>query len=184
MDIQVASNFERYLFYKLGRDSAALCGKMAELDRTGSLSVPLDEKGAVDERFIAGAANREQVLETIGHFHRDYDYLLDPHTAVGVSVAMRALAENSPACNAPVRAKLHPYGPRRLGALQDAPVICLATAHPAKFPDAIRLATGKDLARHPAIDALEGLPTRCQTLPNDPAAVQTFIEKIAAVRRP
>ena len=66
MDIQVASNFERYLFYKLGRDGAALCGKMAELDRTGSLSVPLDEKGAVDERFIAGAANREQVLETIG----------------------------------------------------------------------------------------------------------------------
>ena len=58
----------------------------------------------------------------------------------------------------------------------DPPIVCLATAHPAKFPDAIRKATGKDIARHGAIDALMSLPTRCEKLPNDPQAIRRFIE--------
>jgi len=63
----------------------------------------------------------------------------------------------------------------RLGEETVEPIICLATAHPAKFPDAIRLATGEDIARHPRIDALANLPTRCQTLPNDKEAVRGYI---------
>ena len=55
------------------------------------------------------------------------------------------------------------------------PMICVSTAHPAKFPDAIRQATGYDLARHPAIDALADLPTRCARLPNDAGAVRKLI---------
>jgi threonine synthase len=62
-------------------------------------------------------------------------------------------------------------------ALPKVPLICLATAHPAKFPEAIREATGQDLARHPAIDALAGLPTRCEVLPFAREAVRAFIVK-------
>ena len=101
--------------------------------------------------FGAAAASEDDVQATIAKFYRERQYLLDPHTAVGVSVAMKA-------------------------GLEGDPVVCLATAHPAKFPDAIRQATGKDLARHGAIDALMHLPTRCQVLPNDQQAVRRFIE--------
>jgi threonine synthase len=94
----------------------------------------------------------DDCLAAIRKYHERYGYLLDPHTAVGVTVAER----QEPA---------------------DEPVLCLATAHPAKFPEAIEKATGQDLARHPAIDALKDLPTRCTVLPNDAEAVRAFIMK-------
>ena len=147
MDIQVASNFERYLYYKVGRDAARLRGLMEEFARTGALDIGGDP---VDPAFLAAAGTKAQCLETIGRYHRRHGYLLDPHTAVGVAVAEKV-------------------------GLEGDPMICVATAHPAKFPDAIREATGEDLARHPAIDALADLPTRCTTLPNDEQAVREFI---------
>jgi threonine synthase len=58
----------------------------------------------------------------------------------------------------------------------DVPMICLATAHPAKFGDAVRQATGRELAHHPVLDALAGLPTRCEELPADAGALRAFIE--------
>jgi threonine synthase len=149
MDIQVASNFERYLFHKLGGDSGKLNDLMNGFARTGSLSVPAGS-GGVDPAFLAGAATEQQVQATIAEFWDKHHYLLDPHTAVGVSVAMRAPADRLP-------------------------VICLATAHPAKFPDAIRQATGRDLARHPALDALSGRPTRFTVMPVSAPAVRDFI---------
>ncbi|HNT36399.1 MAG TPA: threonine synthase, partial [bacterium] len=61
--------------------------------------------------------------------------------------------------------------------LEGDPLVCVSTAHPAKFPEAIREATGESVARHPDIDALAGLPTRCEILDNDSGAVRAFIEK-------
>jgi len=152
MDVQVASNFERYLYYKVGCDSGRLCSLIEQFAATGSLRIDVAEDGIVDAAFVAGAGTRAQCLDAIRRYREEHDYLLDPHTAVGVAVAeMQGLA-----------------GP---------PVICLATAHPAKFPEAIKEATGEDLARHPGIDALRGLPTRCEVLPNDTQAVREFIEK-------
>lgn len=152
MDIQVASNFERYLYHKVGCDSGRLCDLMERFAATGSLRIDAAEDGIVDAAFVAGTGTRAQCLDAIRRYHEEHDYLLDPHTAVGVTVAeMQGLA-----------------GP---------PVICLATAHPAKFPEAIKEATGEDLARHPDIDALMDLPTRCDTLPNDLAAIREFIIK-------
>ena len=55
------------------------------------------------------------------------------------------------------------------------PMIHLATAHPAKFGEAVREATGRDLARHPALDALPDLPVRCETLPADAAALRRYV---------
>jgi len=158
MDIQVASNFERYLYYRLGEDPAALRRHMEAFGRDGALALEVGD-GPVDADIAAGAATTEDVLSAIGRVWRQHRYLLDPHTACGWSVAERL----SPAAAA--------HAP---GAAE--PVLCLATAHPAKFPDAIRQATGENLARHPRIDELMDLPTRCENLPNDVAAVRAFIE--------
>ena len=152
MDIQVASNFERYLYYLVGQEPARLRELMAGFARDARLQVPTGAGGVVDPTFIAGAASEAEVLATIRQTWQQERYLLDPHTAVGVAVARRV---------------------RRPGEQ----VVCLATAHPAKFPAAIRQATGEDLAHHERIDALMDLPTRCQDLPNDKQAVRTFIEK-------
>jgi threonine synthase len=151
MDIQVASNFERYLYYRVGSSPAALTALMDQLRKTGALRVAPDGSGAVDPLFASAAADEQQILGAIGTTWRDHKYLLDPHSAVGVSVA------------------------RRLAGGIDEPIVCLATAHPAKFPDAIRRATGEDLAHHPAIDRLMDLPTRCTDVPNDADKVREFI---------
>ena len=152
MDIQVASNFERYLYHKVGCDSGRLCDLMEQFAAAGSLRIDVAEDGIVDAAFVAGAGTRAHCLDAIRRYHEEHDYLLDPHTAVSVAVAeTQGLA-----------------GP---------PVICLATGHPAKFPEAIKEATGEDLARHPDIDALTDLPTRCEVLPNDLAAIREFIIK-------
>ena len=158
MDIQVASNFERYLYYRLGCDPVRLREMMNAFARTGSLRVEVSPDGPVDPDFHAGVGSEDDTLATIRKYHERYGYLLDPHTAVGVAVAERA-------------------------GLDAEPVVCLATAHPAKFPQAIRRATGKDLARHPTIEALKGLPTRCRVLPNDPAAVRDFLVRTIDGRR-
>ena len=94
-------------------------------------------------------------LAAIARYYSEHNYLLDPHTAVGVAVA-----EN-------------------VGAGDDE-TICIATAHPAKFPEAIERATGRDIAHHPAIDRLAALPTRCETLGNDVEAVREFIIQTAS----
>lgn len=158
MDIQVASNFERYLFYRAGCDAARLRAWMDEFARTGSLAIGRQAPGEeVDPDIVAGAVSEEEGLETIRRYYAHHGYLLDPHTAVGVTVAERQEGEGDP-------------------------IVCLATAHPAKFPAAIRAATGQDVARHPSIDALMTLPTRCQVLPNDRDAVRALVERTTALR--
>jgi threonine synthase len=146
MDIQVASNFERYLYYRLNGDCGKLRALMADFARTGELGVP----GPADPLFAAASGSTEGTLSTIREFHSRHGYLLDPHTAVGIDVARRV-------------------------ASGDEPVICLATAHPAKFGEAILRATGSDLAHHPLLDSLEGKPTRCEVVDADEAAVRRFI---------
>ena len=151
MDIQVASNFERYLFDRVHRDGAALRTMMSTFNTTGRLSVPLTAGQPVDPLFIAGVGHTAATMAVIKRYYREHDYLLDPHTAVGVSVAEQHLCP-------------------------DEPMICLATAHPAKFPQAIADALGEDIARHPSLEALKNAPTRCVTLPNDLEAIRTYIK--------
>ncbi|HOF19366.1 MAG TPA: threonine synthase, partial [Phycisphaerae bacterium] len=134
MDIQVASNFERYLYYRLGSDAAKLRAMLEGFRKTGSLTVETGKNG-VDPNMPSGMAGEDECLAAIREYHDRHGYLLDPHTAIGVAVAQKR-------------------------GLDGDPVVCLSTAHPAKFPDAIRKATGKDLAHHPDIDKLMHLPTR------------------------
>lgn len=165
MDIQVASNFERYLYYHLGCDAERLREVMAEFGKTGQLHVPLSAPGTVDPAFAAGSADEEQVLATIRNYWGKHNYLLDPHTAVGVAVAGRENRGQAPFSNDEKGASPH-FGD---------PILCVATAHPAKFAAAIVKAVGKDLAHHPSLDVLADLPTRVKVLPNDPSAVREFI---------
>jgi threonine synthase len=161
MDIQVASNFERYLYYRLGEDPARLREAMEGFAATGTLSVDVAPGGQVDPAFEAGSADAEQMAAAIRRTHEDCGYVLDPHTACGLAVAEQL---------APV-----PAGAGPASGDDGDPLICIATAHPAKFPDAIGGAIGKDVARHPKIDELMDLPTRCLTLPNDAEKVRDFI---------
>ena len=151
MDIQVASNFERYLYYLAGEDAAVLKRWMTEFKASGSLKPNV----ATQTCIVAGRGDTETTLATIRDYWETYRYLLDPHSAVGVAVGSRFL-------NAAV------------------PMICLATAHPAKFGDAIMRATGKDLAHHPILDALSELPTRVQVVPANKEAIAAIVKAAIA----
>jgi len=149
MDIQVASNFERYLYYKVGQDAEKLSALMDGFKENGSLSVELNENGVVDDLFLAGRGDTAATLATIKKYHDQHGYVLDPHTAVGVHVAEQFQCS-------------------------EAPTICLATAHPAKFTQAIIDAIG-EAVRHPTLDALADAETRCDSIANDVDAVKEYL---------
>lgn len=156
MDIQVASNFERYLYYRIGENPERLTDLMREFSQTGRLRIEKGPDGKVDPLFVAGVGTTQDTLNVIKRYYERYKYLLDPHTAVGVHVAEQHLSRTDP-------------------------TICLATAHPAKFSEAIRQATGRnDLARHDLLEKLRDAPTRCAVLPADVNAVKEFIRQHAA----
>jgi threonine synthase len=156
MDIQVASNFERYLYYRVGQDAAKLRELMAGFAKNKSLTVP-----GSDALFTAGEANTAQTLAMIKKCYEQEGYILDPHTAVGVAVAEQLLGR---ACS--------PSALRTAGTA--VPTICLATAHPAKFTEAIEQAIGV-AAHHPTLDKLANVETRCDTIANDEAAVRDYL---------
>jgi len=155
MDIQVSSNFERVLFEALDRDAGALRGMMASLGQSGSFAPPSAALEAIRADFDAGRADEQQTLETIARVRRETGYLLDPHTAVAVSVAERI-----------------PHDAR-------IPQVVLATAHPAKFPDAVERACGERPALPPHLADLLHRPERTPTLPNDISAIEAYITKHA-----
>jgi threonine synthase len=154
MDIQIASNFERYLFYLYGGDSVRVQAAMAEFGRSGRLTFSAVERARVAEDFAALAVDNEQTLATIRDFHAASGYVLDPHTAVGVRAA-RELAGG------------------------EAPVVCLATAHPAKFGEAVQKALGRPPQMPPSLDGIEQRERRCEVIDADTDAVKTYVEKHA-----
>ncbi len=154
MDIQVASNFERYLYYHLDGDSERLRFLMSCFTESGSMKVHRPGKHGVDPLIGTGVGTTADTIETIRRYYRSHEYVLDPHSAVGVHVA---------------RENLHP----------DEPTMCLATAHPAKFSQAVIEALGRNVATHPTLEALTGKGTRCAILQADEAEVKRFmVEKL------
>ncbi len=151
MDIQVSSNFERYLFEASGRDAAWVRGKMGALDQAGRFDLSEKVLAAMRSDFAAATATTEAVAACIRRVKAESGYLLDPHTACGMVAAQQAL----------------PAG--------DAPSIVLATAHPAKFPDAVEAITGERPALPTRLSSLLKQPERITVLPNDLAAVQRFV---------
>ncbi|KKC48220.1 threonine synthase [Paenibacillus sp. D9] len=150
MDIQVASNFERYLFYLYGQDAASISCLMARFKEEGSLSIPAEKLAAVQADFAAYAVSNQECLDTIASYYRDTDYLLDPHTACGVAAADRLAAPGEA-------------------------TVALSTAHPAKFDESIRL-VGIEQPFPPQIAKLFDLPQHQQL---SPATNEAIAEKLA-----
>ena len=158
MDIQVSSNFERLLFEMHDRDAEYTAGLMRQLAEHRAFRIGGDAAATVQSLFHAGRCRQAQTLETIAAVYRDTGMVIDPHTAVGVAVAQRM------------------HGAR------ETPMITLATAHPAKFPDAVERAIGIRPALPERLADLHEREERCTMLPNDLTAVMRHIrEQVAQV---
>ncbi|MDF1735842.1 MAG: threonine synthase [Minwuia sp.] len=161
MDIQVSSNFERLLFDMVDRDGPRVQGLMDNLKQSGGFTAPAAAFAAAQRTFAARRVDEDETLEEMRRVYRDTGEILDPHSAIGTAAARRARSE---------------------GRIADAvPTVSLATAHPAKFPDAVKRAIGI----HPALpDRLSDLLERKErsiTLPNDLGAVQRHLEAHARI---
>ena len=116
MDIQVSSNFERQIFESLERNSDELKHIMKSFSNTGQFILSSRIVKDLQSIYNSYSVSNEQILETIKNFNNKYNYLADPHTATGLYVLDRKQSNN--------------------------PLVSLACAHPAKFGDAIKIATG------------------------------------------
>ena len=150
MDIQVSSNFERVLFDAYGRDGGAVADQMADLAQ-GGFTI---SQGAIDylrSHFASGRASEAETAATIRRIHETTGEVICPHTAVGVKVAEE-----------------------HLGAT---PMITLATAHPAKFPAAVKAACGVEAPLPAHMADLYERPERVTEVPNDLAALEALIRE-------
>ncbi len=155
MDIQVSSNFERLLFEMNDRDGLATARQMSAFRSSGELRVEAEQYAIwATPVFRAARCDDAQTLATMADVYRQSGLLIDPHTAVGLSAARQ-------------------QGP------SEVPVVTLATAHPAKFPEAVQRATGvhPELPEHLA-DLLER-PEQSTSMGKDLVTVQNFVRSVA-----
>ena len=151
MDIQVSSNFERLLFEMNNRDGAMTAQQLQRFRDRGALAVEQDQFDQwIAPTFRAARATDHDTLSTIRSVYESTGMLIDPHTAVGVKAA-RDFAEDG------------------------VPMLTLATAHPAKFPDAVERATGERPQLPEHLADLFDRPERTSQLPNDLATVEAFV---------
>lgn len=148
MDIQVASNFERYIYYLLEEDPQKL--KIFMKSFAENESAEIKDYGKLNDCFVATRVDTSETLSTISNIHSKYGYVIDPHTAVGVAAALRV--------------KL------------DTPIVCLATAHPSKFPESVKRAIGQLPISHPRLERLNDLEERKISLPADEIAIRRYLE--------
>jgi len=160
MDIQVSSNFERLLFDATGRDAATTRAAFASLEQSGGFDIPAGALEAIRADFDAHAVGEAETTSEIARTWRESGYVLDPHTATGVSAARARLAEDP-----------------------STPVVALATAHPAKFPDAIEHAIGRRPAPPDRLKPILAASERFARIESDVARVKSFIEENARAAR-
>ena len=158
MDIQVSSNFERLLFEMNGRDGGMTAEQLTRFRSTGSSRrrSRIRREQFVSGHFRAAAFDDDATMTEIARIHRETGMLIDPHTATGTAAAALLTGLDGP----------------------DHPVVTMATAHPAKFPDAVERATGRRPQLPEHLADLFDLPERTQTVANDLAAVQALVEHL------
>ncbi|MFD1882626.1 threonine synthase [Paracoccus pacificus] len=150
MDIQVSSNFERALYLAYGGDPAPVRQVMDELRTTGGFTISQGALQALRETFASGRASEAETEATIRATFAETGEVVCPHSAVAIKVAAEHL---DPAV----------------------PMITLATAHPAKFPDAVEAAMGRRPDLPPHMKALFDQPERITRVENDAAALKSLI---------
>jgi len=149
MDIQISSNLERLLHEMLGRSGPAVAEMMMEFRSEGRVEIDLEQLGWLAEIHRAGKLEDTAALDVMSELWTQEGRLVDPHTAVGIGVARAHRGDN--------------------------PMICLATAHPAKFPDAVVRATGQHPELPGPLADLFDRPERYDVAENDLATIQARV---------
>lgn len=160
MDIQISSNFERLLFEVHDRDGAAVRRLMQSLSQSGRFEIAEAPLARIRSEFDAAAIDEAAVAAEIGRSWREAGYLLDPHTAIGVAAARQGLQRD-----------------------RATPMIVLGTAHPAKFPAAVKAASGVEPALPPHLADLMERPEHFTLLANDQGRIEDFIRRNARAVR-
>jgi threonine synthase len=151
MDIQVASNFERALFEASQRDASWLVQAMTAFARTRALDIPPAVLHALQRLYLASSANDDETRRAIAGVREELGTVIDPHTAVGFAAV------------------------QNLAGRFDGPLVFLATAHPAKFPEAVMQAIGIAPEIPMKLAGLMAQEERYTVLPNEVGAVRTFV---------
>jgi len=157
MDIQVSSNFERFLFELLDRDGPAVDRMLRDFRASGRFSLPQGLHARAGESFTGFRLDDEGTLAEMRHWQETCGMQVDPHTAVGLAAA------------------------RATGTAPGVPLVTLATAHPAKFPDAVERATGLRPALPPRMADLYERPERFEVIANDAEALKAVVADRARV---
>jgi threonine synthase len=159
MDIQVSSNFERLLFDAYGRDAPAVRALMGSLAQSGRFMVSAQALKELRSLFTADRADEQECAAEIRAWMREADYCVDPHTAVALAVAEKETRDPS------------------------VPMVVLSTAHPAKFPDAVKAACGFVPALPDRLADLTKRKERITVLPADQAAVERYVTSVSRAAR-
>ncbi|PKU23987.1 threonine synthase [Telmatospirillum siberiense] len=157
MDIQVSSNFERYLFDLFGEDAARVVDFMERFRRDGRFEVGETMLANINSLFQGYRLDDEATSGVIRKLYEETGELLDPHTAIGVAAGRARRRDAS------------------------TPMVALATAHAAKFPDAVEAATGIRPALPSRLGDLFERPERYDVLPNDLETVKDYVRQVARV---
>ncbi|MEN8133972.1 MAG: threonine synthase [Thermodesulfobacteriota bacterium] len=153
MDIQVSSNFERYLYYLNDRDPERTREAMERFSASGCLEFDQASQQRVSSELCSRTVSEEETGSTIASFNQR-GYLLDPHTAVGVKAARDFIEDG-------------------------VPMVCLATAHPAKFGGAVARAIGNAPDLPPALAAMLDQDSRSETLDADVEVIKGYVARQA-----
>lgn len=156
MDIQISSNFERFLFDALDRDAERLSVLMDTFRKTGSYRLAGDLMKIVRESFAARRCSDEETVAAIKKFYREHGILIDPHTAVGAHALWTSGIEKD----------------------FEGPRVVLACAHPAKFPDVVERATGQRPQLPDHLADLMDRPEKYQVMANDFAALRKHLSEV------
>ena len=159
MDIQVSSNFERLLFDAYGRDAPAVRALMGSLAQSGRFMVSAQALKELRSLFTADRADEQECAAEIRAWMREANYCVDPHTAVALAVAEKETRDPS------------------------LPMVVLSTAHPAKFPDAVKAACGFVPPLPDRLADLAKRKERVTVLPADQAAVERYVTSVSRAAR-
>lgn len=158
MDIQISSNFERYLFELLDRDSARVRDAMEKFSARGECGVEREVHQKATELFFARRFSDAETRAQMKRVHEQTGVLIDPHSAIGVAAAREFAAAGA----------------------SDAPTVALGTAHPAKFSDAVFEACGAQAPLPESLQPIMQREEKMQRVPNDLEAVKSVIARDAA----
>ncbi len=150
MDIQISSNFERYLFELLGRDSVEICNLMQKFADTGQFEIDPEHMTQAQQLFAAHRLSDGETSKEISRVYRETGEVMDPHSVIGVAAA-------------------------RIHGDPGVPTVVLGTAHPAKFADAVERATGVPVTLPEEVTHIMDDPERAIKMANSLEAIQALI---------